>query len=197
MLCGSGRKLLAGMELADSLSLDPHKWLFQPFETGCLLLRNGRLLRDTFHILPDYLKDSEPAQEEINYRDHGIQLTRSFRALKLWMSLKAFGLEAFRQGVAHGIGLSEYAESRLRQSDRWEIVTPAQLGIVTFRVRSGDTTHADATARRLVEEMFDEGFAMLSTTVLHGRLALRFCTINPRTTEDDIRETIERLERKI
>src|SRR6185295_11169069 len=100
------------------------KWLFQPFETGCVLLRDARLLRDTFHILPDYLKDSEPAQEEINYRDHGIQLTRSFRALKLWMSLKAFGLDAFRQGVAHGIAMAEYAESRLRQSGRWEVATP-------------------------------------------------------------------------
>lgn len=85
VLCDRGRSQLAGLEQVDSLALDPHKWLFQPYEIGFLLVRNQNWLKETFHIMPGYLKDSDRAEEEINYSNFGIQLTRSFRALKLWM----------------------------------------------------------------------------------------------------------------
>jgi glutamate/tyrosine decarboxylase-like PLP-dependent enzyme len=137
-----GRKLLAGLELADSLSLDPHKWLFQPFEIGCVLVRDQVNLRNTFRILPEYLKDTQQHSEEFNFTDHGIQLTRNFRALKLWMSIKVFGLAAFRAAIERGFVLSEFTEACLRKMPGWEIVTPAQMGIVCFRYRSaGDTAH--------------------------------------------------------
>ncbi len=102
MLCEQGREMLEGIELADSLSLDPHKWLFQPFETGCVLVRNGEQLRNTFRILPDYLQDVHRNEEELNFTDLGIQLTRSFRALKVWLSFKVFGISAFREAIARG-----------------------------------------------------------------------------------------------
>src|SRR5438093_6347876 len=102
MLSARGRAALAGLELVDSLSLDPHKWLFQPFEIGCALLRERHLLRDVFRIMPDYLRDAHRLREEVNFADYGIQLTRSFRALKLWMSLKVFGAEAFRRAIEWG-----------------------------------------------------------------------------------------------
>jgi glutamate/tyrosine decarboxylase-like PLP-dependent enzyme len=197
MLCEQGRMQLHGIELADSLSLDPHKWLFQPFETGCVLVREARWLKETFHVQPEYLKDSEPGEEEINYRDHGIQLTRSFRALKLWMSLKTFGVEAFRRAIEHGIAMAELAEKLLRESGMWEIVTPAQLAIVSFRYTHDmlPEVAADIVTRRLVDDLLADGFALLSSTTLRGRIALRLCTINPRTTERDIRETVKRLEK--
>ena len=190
VLCRQGRAALDGLQLVDSLSLDPHKWLFQPFEIGCVLVRDSRWLRDTFQMRPEYLKDAVPAGEEVNFSDYGIQLTRCFRALKLWMSFKVFGLEAFREAVAWGIRLAEIAEDRLRESGRWKIVTPAHLAVVSFRLAGGN----DALHRQLVEQTLADGFAMLSSTVLNGRTALRLCTINPRTTEDDIRDTIARLE---
>ncbi len=197
ILSDKGRSLLAGLEQADSLTLDPHKWLFQPYEIGCVLVRDQHWLRETFHILPEYLKDIASVEEEINFCDYGIQLTRGFRALKLWMSLKVFGLEAFRKAVAQGMSLAERAEEILRESPCWQVVTPAQLGIVTFRYTSNGRSSAelDAINQQIIEEMIADGFAMLSSTVLRGQAVLRLCTINPRASEADIRETIQRLER--
>ena len=189
MLSERGRRALAGIEAVDSLSLDPHKWLFQPFESGCVILRERRLLRDTFRILPDYLQDAHGLREEVNFCDYGIELTRSFRALKLWMSLKVFGAAAFRSAIDRGFELAGIAERRLRESEQWEILSPAQMAIVAFR-RVGD----DLLNQRIAAELKASGYAMLSTTTLGGRVALRLCTINPRTTEADIVETISRLE---
>ncbi len=195
VICDEGRRLLAGLELVDSLSLDPHKWLFQPFEIGCVLLRDARILKDAFRIMPEYLRDVHRFEEEVNFCDYGIQLTRSFRALKLWLSLKAFGLEAFRAAVARGFELARIAEARLRESSCWEVVTPAQMGIVSFRyVEAGRSAEElDAMNERAAAGITASGFAVLASTTLLGRTTLRLCAINPRTTEEDIRETIARL----
>lgn len=199
ILYDKGRSLLGGLEYVDSLSIDPHKWLFQPYEIGCVLVRESHWLKETFHIMPEYLKDIVKGEEEINYCDYGIQLTRGFRALKLWMSLKTFGLEAFRKAVEWGFTLAELAEEVLRQDECWEVTSPAQMGIVTFRFVPENHTlnpgEIEALNQRIVDKMIAEGFAMISTTSLRGHIVLRLCTINPRTTEEDIRATIRKLER--
>ncbi|HLG97533.1 MAG TPA: aminotransferase class I/II-fold pyridoxal phosphate-dependent enzyme [Bryobacteraceae bacterium] len=187
----SGRELLRGMEQADSLSLDPHKWLFQPFEIGCILVRDLAQLRDTFRILPDYLKDAHQYSEEFNFTDYGLQLTRTFRALKLWMSIKVFGMAAFRGAVERGFALAAFTQGRLRQMPGWEIVTQATMAVVCFRYSAGD----DAFHLKLVQALLEDGFALITSTVLRGRTVLRTCTINSRTTEADIQATLERLDR--
>jgi glutamate/tyrosine decarboxylase-like PLP-dependent enzyme len=189
VLAPRGRAALAGIELADSLSLDPHKWLFQPFEMGCVLVRDRRLLREAFRITPHYLQDAHRLKEETNMCDYGVQLSRSFRALKLWLSLQVFGVAAFRDAIGHGFELAEIAEERLRASGRWEILSPAQMAIVAFR-HTGD----DALNQRLVRQLSAGGYAAISSTTLRGRTALRLCTINPRTTREDVLGTISRLE---
>jgi glutamate/tyrosine decarboxylase-like PLP-dependent enzyme len=196
VLSGAGRARLAGLDRVDSLSLDPHKWLFQPFETGCVLLRDRRLLLESFHILPEYMKDAEPGAEEVNFCDYGIQLTRGFRALKLWMSFKIFGVESFRAAVERTLQAAELAEKLLRRSPAWEIVTPAQMGIVSFRFHPPEIPppQLDQLNQQIVERAIDDGFAMVSSTTLRGRKVLRLCTINPRTTEADLEKTIARLE---
>ena len=195
VLCHKGSSLLEGLERVDSLAIDPHKWLFQPFEIGCVLVRDGHQLKEAFNIHLEYLNVADRA-DEVNLCDYGIQLTRSFRALKLWMSFKVFGIEAFRKAVAKGIALAELAENLLRESSCWEIVTPAEMGILTFRyVPVGcPSTEVDAVNHRIEDNMIATGFAMVGSRVLKGRTALRMCTINPHTTEADIRETIQRLE---
>src|SRR5207237_2176504 len=135
---------------------------------GCVFVREAERLRDTFRILPDYLQDVDRTKAEIHPCDHGIQLTRGFRALKLWLSFKVFGVAAFRDAIRRGLRLAEQAEAALRSSGRWEIVTPAQLGILTFRLPG-----ADAINERLVPAMIADGFAMFSSTRLRGRTALR------------------------
>ncbi len=189
VISAEGRRLLGGIEQADSLALDPHKWLFQPYEIGCVLVRDGGKLKETFRITAEYMQDFHKLPE-VNLCDYGIQLTRGFRALKLWMSLKTFGLAAFRQALERGFRLAETAERRLRKCPQWEIVTPAQMGIVTFRWAASDEAN-----QRLVGQLLADGYAVLSSTVLRGRTVLRMCPINPRTTEDEISETIARLEK--
>jgi aromatic-L-amino-acid/L-tryptophan decarboxylase len=130
-----GAQALEGIGEADSVTLDPHKWLFQPFECGCLLVRDPRLLLRAFHQAPEYMQDTRLGEEAVNFAERGVQLTRSFRALKVWMSVRTLGLGAFREAVGRGITLAAWAEARLRQSPVLEVVTPASLGIVTWRVR--------------------------------------------------------------
>jgi glutamate/tyrosine decarboxylase-like PLP-dependent enzyme len=178
--------LFDGMGRADSLVVDPHKWLFQPYEAGAVLVRWPGLLEQTFSLSGEYLRDT--FWGEVNFRDRGIQLTRGTRALKLWLSVQVFGLTAFRGAVAHGVALAEHAESVLRSRPGWEVVTPASLGIVCFTRVGVDDSAVEAA-------MVEEGFATPSTTVLRGQTVLRFCTINPRTTFEDIEETIVRMER--
>jgi aromatic-L-amino-acid decarboxylase len=195
VLSHKGRDHLKGLSEVDSLALDPHKWLFQPYEIGCLLVRNRRWLRDNFHVLPEYLIDVDPAQEEVNFYDYGIQLTRSFRALKLWFSFKVFGLEDFSKSVDRGFELAEEAEGAIRESELLKVTTPAQMGIVTFRFEppQAGARDVDDINQRIVHEMIEDGFAMVSTTKLRERTVLRMCTINPRTTSSDIRETVEKI----
>jgi aromatic-L-amino-acid decarboxylase len=195
-LCERGRAALEGLGRADSLSLDPHKWLFQPYEIGCVLVRDERWLRETFHILPEYLADIEGQAGEVNFCDRGIQLTRSFRALKLWMSLKTLGRAGFEAALNRGFELAELAEAALRETHDWEVVTPAQMGVLTFRCAPHSLP--EEALNRLNHELIDatiqDGFAMLSSTVLRGATVLRMCTINPRATEVDVRETFRRLD---
>jgi glutamate/tyrosine decarboxylase-like PLP-dependent enzyme len=178
---------LHGIERADSLVLDPHKWLFQPYECGCVLVREPGLLERAFSLDGAYLRDT--TSTDVQFRDRSPQLTRGSRALKLWLSLRVFGLDAFKAAIARGIALAELAEAYLQARDGWEVVTPAQLAVVTFR-REGP----DELTDRIVASAVVEGFTAPSTTMLDGRPVARLCTINPRTTDDDIRATIERLE---
>lgn len=197
ILSEEGQSLLKGIESVDSLTVDPHKWLFQPYEIGCVLLRNREHLKSAFHILPEYLKDMKCSNNEINFSDYGIQLTRGFRALKLWMSLKTFGLEAFKKAINYGIQLAKRTEEIVSALPDWEIVTPAQLGIVTFRYypKGRSLLETNAINQEIVKYMTQDGYAMVSSTELKGKTVIRMCTINPRTTVDDIRETVKRLER--
>ncbi|MBL0319724.1 MAG: aminotransferase class I/II-fold pyridoxal phosphate-dependent enzyme [Alphaproteobacteria bacterium] len=187
-----GRKVLEGIELADSLGIDPHKWMFQPYEIGCVLVRNREHLKNTFRFSAEYLKLNEQCAEQINFCDYGVQLTRGFRALKLWLSLKAFGVDAFRAAITKGIENAEIVESLLRNGDCWEIITPAQLGIITFRYRADglDESALNELNNHIAQDIIYSGYAMLSPTILGGKHVLRMCTINPRTTHDDLKQTV-------
>ncbi|HVF72596.1 MAG TPA: aminotransferase class V-fold PLP-dependent enzyme [Chthoniobacterales bacterium] len=185
-----GQEQLIGLDRVDSLSLDPHKWLFQPFECGCVLVRDAALLKTAFQLMPEYMRDVHRNVAETNPADYGVQLSRSFRALKVWLSINTFGLDAFRNAITRGFELAELAERELRKRPGCEILSPAEMAIVAFRF--GDN---DALQTRLVEEMLRDGFAFLTSTTLKGVTALRLCTINPRTTDDDIVRTIDRLEK--
>ena len=195
VLTERGKAALRGLERAHSLAIDPHKWLFQPFEIGGVLVRDANWLPQTFAIEQEYMQDTATSGGEVNFCDHGIQLTRGFRALKLWMSIQVFGLAAFRDAIDRCLDLADHAESLLRDHPRFEIVTPAQLGVIPFRYAPADPNgiDSDRLQQAIVEAAIAEGYVMLGTTRLRAGNVLRLCIINPRTTRDDLSGTIDHL----
>jgi glutamate/tyrosine decarboxylase-like PLP-dependent enzyme len=195
VLCEEGRHELSGIDRADSITLDPHKWLAQAFEAGGLLVRDGKQLEGTFAHRPEYLQDANPAAGEINFADHGIALTRRFRALKIWVSVQALGLGWFRDLVARSCKLAAFAQNLLENSESFEILHPRQLSVVCFRCRRHglDEAGLDALNIFVARELLASGRAFLSSTRLHGQFALRMCFINWRTTEADVEEVVNLL----
>ncbi len=184
------RALLPGIELADSVTLDPHKWLYQPFECGCVLVRNGRALRAAFEMLPDYLRDAEPDEEEVNFSDLGLQLTRSARALKIWVSLRFFGVEAFREAIARSLETAAWAAERVEQSESLELLAPPSLGVVCF----GRMDLDERGNNGLVAALEQSGVGLISSTRLHGRFALRLCVFNHTSGPEDVERVLAFLE---
>jgi aromatic-L-amino-acid/L-tryptophan decarboxylase len=196
-LTGRGRRLLQGIELADSVTLDPHKWLYQPFECGCLLVRRGHYLREAFEITPDYLKDTEVLAREVNFADRGVQLSRMCRALKLWVSLKYFGVAAFRMAIDRSLDLAREAQARIENSGKLELLVPATLGVVCFRRRFEGVDDEDELARLnagLVEGLTASDEGHLSSTRLRGRYALRMCVLNHTSTSGDVDRVLDWIE---
>jgi glutamate/tyrosine decarboxylase-like PLP-dependent enzyme len=154
-------------------------------------------LARTFSSSPEYLQDVAAGDKEVNFAERGIQLSRGLRAFKLWLSLKVFGAAAFRAAIDRGIDNAEQAQTLLTETGRFAIVTPATLGVVTFRfIKDGvDGEASDRLHRRIVDALLEDGFAFVTSTELRGRTCLRFCTINPRTTEADLAGTIARIVR--
>ncbi len=201
-LTDRGRKWLRGIEHADSVVLDPHKWFYCPFEAGCVIVREGRLLPEAFRILPEYMRDVEREDREVNFCDYGLQLTRSFRALKVWMAVKYYGARRFREVIDQCLDLTQYAARLFEKSSRLEIITRPSLGIFTFRyvpqklARRG--AEWDTFLNQLNEELVRMATAsrklMLSSTRLGGRSVLRLCILNHRTRKEDVREALKSIE---
>jgi glutamate/tyrosine decarboxylase-like PLP-dependent enzyme len=196
VLTQRGKAELAGLELADSITLDPHKWLYQPFECGCLLVRDGRRLHDAFAILPDYLRDARTRHEEVNFSELSLQLTRTSRALKIWLSLHAFGLDAFRRTIDRTLDLAAVARERIARSSAFELMAPPSLGVVCFRrlFPNADEDKLDALNAGLVGALEESGIGLVSSTRLRGRYAIRLCVLNHSSTEEDVERVLAFLE---
>lgn len=188
ILTDLGRRMLGGIERADSVTLDPHKWLFIPFECGCLLARDPNRLKAAFQILPEYLADAQTGHEAVNFADYGEQLTRYARAIKVWMSVSYFGTDAIRDAIDRGMMLARRLEARIREVSGLEIVGPARFGVVCFRARPKDVDDAalDTLNERVLARVVGDGRYFISSTRLRGAFALRACILGFRTAEEDI-----------
>ena len=190
-----GRALLRGIDRADSVTLDPHKWLYQPYECGALLVRDDHTLRAAFAMTPDYLQDSEEAAEEVNLCDRGVQLTRSSRAFKVWLSLQYFGERAFCEAIDHSLDLAQLVCERVKAGADLELMAAPSLGIVCFRRRfagvASDDDDADRRNAALVAGLERSGLGLVSSTVLRGRYALRVCVMNHTTRREDIERVMD------
>ena len=189
------RHLLDGISCADSITWDAHKWLFQTYGCSMVLFKDKTNLVKCFHSNPEYLKDAVVENDEINYWEWGIELTRPARSLKLWLTLQTLGTDKLSDMVTHGLKMAEYAEGIIREMPEWEIITPAQLAVLNFRYTPKDVPaeYWDSINAKISQKMMESGFACVLTTNLKGNTVLRICSIHPETTQEDMRTTIERL----
>ena len=171
---------LQGLALADSLALDAHKWLYQPIDCGCLLHRHPGIARTTFSHSDDYVRTmSEDPIEAFAFFEESVELSRRFRALKLWMSLQYHGRRAFREAIAQDLRHAQLLGERVRSHPELELLAPVPLSAVCFRHRTKDN---QALLRRLTAR----GRVYLSNATVRGQFALRACFVNHRTTEEDV-----------
>ncbi len=190
------RHLLDGIEQADSVSWDGHKWLFQTYGCGVVMVRDKAHLAASFHTRPEYLRDTETDEGQVNFWDLGVELTRPARGLKLWLTLQTAGAATMAAGVEHGFQLARWAEDELRRHADWEIVSPARLAIVNFRHAPAgwNAERIDALNTAIAQRMLRDGHAAVLTTRLNGKTVLRICAIHPDATEDDMRATVRKLD---
>jgi len=183
--------ILAGCERADSLVTNPHKWLFTPFDLSVLYCRHMDLLKRAFSLVPEYLRT--PEQEKVRSgSDYGIQLGRRFRALKLWMVMRYFGQEGLAARIREHCRLARLFASWVEESNDWELMAPAPLGLVCFRA-AGD----DALNEAIMHAVNASGRALLSHTRLNDKLTLRLSIGNIRTTEEHVRDVWELLNEQL
>jgi aromatic-L-amino-acid decarboxylase len=193
-LCEEGRRALGGIERADTVALDPHKTLFLPYGTGAVVARDGRTLLDAFSASADYIRPFAETGVGPSPGDLSPELTRHFRALRLWLPLQLAGVGAFRAAQSEKIALARYFHARLSEMPGWETGAAPDLSIVAFRYRpeSGD---ADDFNRRLLQRLQEEGRVFLSGTRIDGADWLRCAILSFRTHLEHVDETLGELAR--
>ncbi|MCY4129335.1 MAG: aminotransferase class I/II-fold pyridoxal phosphate-dependent enzyme [Gammaproteobacteria bacterium] len=197
LVTSEGKEHLAGIENADSVGMDAHKWFFQPYEVGALIVKNAKQLESAFAIGHDVLQDTVWGSNHPNFADRGLQLSRAARALKIWMSVQTFGMAKFRAAVQNGLDLARRAGEYVDSNPVLEMVTPVSLGIVCFRIKPEGSTYDEATLedvnRKVLARVFWDELAFFSSTSLKGVFSLRFCIINHTTTWEGVHRTLDRV----
>jgi aromatic-L-amino-acid/L-tryptophan decarboxylase len=201
ILAQSARKLFAGMEQADSIALDPHKWLYLPVDVGCVIYRNPEIARATFAHEAEYTRMfGEEADEAFVCWDYGPELSRRFRALKVWMLLKGVGLNQLSEAIESNLACARHLESMVQASDDFEMAAPVELSIFCFRhvpaqLKNESPRTIDAFNERLLVALQRDGSSYLSNATLGDRFALRGCVLNYRTTLRDMEILLDDLRR--
>src|SRR5438067_2408263 len=201
ILAKSARELFAGIERADSIALDPHKWLYLPVDVGCVIYREPEIARAAFAHEAEYTRIiGQQADEAFAFWDYGPELSRRFRALKVWMLLKGVGLDYLGEAIESNLACARHLESMVRASNDFEMVAPIELSIFCFRhvpaqLRNGSPQAIDAFNERLLIALQRDGSSYLSNATLGGRFALRGCVLNYRTTLRDMELLLDDLRR--
>jgi glutamate/tyrosine decarboxylase-like PLP-dependent enzyme len=192
------RSRVSGIERADSLAFDLHKWAYMPYDIGCVLVRDPEAHTAAFTTGASYLTAMErgPAAGGIRFADRGIELSRGFRALKAWMSLKALGVDAITAVVEQNVEQAQYLASLIERSQRLELAAEVPLNIVCFRYAGAD----DVQNREILMRLQESGVAVPSGTVLDGRFAIRVAISNHRSRWEDfdlLVRTVEEIGRTV
>lgn len=174
------------MEGADSIVVNPHKWLFTPFDASLLLFRDGEKFRDAFSIVPEYLRT--PVGDSVrNFNEYGIQLGRRFRALKLWMQIRYFGADGIAARLREHCRMAAELASWIEADPEWELLAPVPFATVCFRFLPRDRERTDLINQAILDEVNRSGRIFLSHTRLRDRFTIRVCIGNPRQTMDHVK----------
>ena len=193
-----GRHFMRGVDAADSVVVNPHKWLFVPLDFSALYLKRVELLRATFSLVPEYLR-GDAGHAERNYMDYGIQLGRRFRALKAWMVIRNLGKEGLATRIREHIRLARLFATWLDVDPRFELAAPVTMAVVCFRVVDNSLAASEARDdlnRRLVDAVNTTGEAYLTHTILNNRVAIRLAVGNVLTTENHMSAVYDLLRRE-
>jgi glutamate/tyrosine decarboxylase-like PLP-dependent enzyme len=189
VLAENVRSQLIGIERADSIALDLHKWMHIPFEAGCAIVRSDKAHRNAFSLTPEYLAHETRglAAGHIWFSDYGLQLSRQFRALKVWMSVKEHGLDRFGRMIARNVEQAQYFGQLVESEPTMELLAPIGLDIVCFRFNPGglDTEQLNALNKEILMQLHEQGIAVPSYTTLQGRYCLRIAIANHRSQQED------------
>jgi glutamate/tyrosine decarboxylase-like PLP-dependent enzyme/GNAT superfamily N-acetyltransferase len=195
MISPTLRPQVAGLQRADSVIFDFHKWLYAPYEAACVLVRSGDAHRRSFSVIPSYLAplDGGIATAPIRYSEYGVQLSRGFRALKVWMALKADGFGKYARLIEQNVEQARYLTRLVEAHPQLELMAPTRLNIVNFRYRrSGlDAAALDALNQHILIQLQESGFAVPSSTVLQGRFTIRCAIVNHRSTRADFKALVK------
>ncbi|KAH8886209.1 PLP-dependent transferase [Thozetella sp. PMI_491] len=196
-LSASHSHLAESLGLADSISWDGHKWLFQTYGCGIVLAKNKRHLLDSFAVDAEYLRDVFEEDDVPNFWNYGVELTRPARAMKLWFTLRVLGVDLLGKMIDHGFHLAEKAEEELAKLADWEVTSPASMAIITFRFAPpGMPERAlDALNSALSQRITSENIAMILTTKLRGKVVLRICAINPQLSKEEMATIIAKIDK--
>ncbi len=193
------RPLFAGLERAQSVAADPHKWLYVPYEAGAALVREPGRLRDAFRRPAEYLvQDADsPVNGPVLFNERGPELSRGFKALKVWMGLKRHGRQAYARSIERDVALARFLAEEVRRRPDFELLAEPVLSIANFRYRPKhlDDSALDALNRRIVNALVGGGGFFLAPTVLKGRVSMRAAIVNFRTTEGDLRALLDESQR--
>jgi glutamate/tyrosine decarboxylase-like PLP-dependent enzyme len=183
------KQIVRGLENADSIAFDMHKWMYLPYEVGCTLVRDADAHRRAFALTPDYLEHTTRGigGSDVWFSDYGVQLSRGFRALKVWMSLKEHGIEKFGRLIQQNVDQARHLEGLVRATSGLQLLAPVPLNIVCFRYTGGLSSEdaIDALNKELLLRLHEGGIAAPSYTVLNGKYALRVCITNHRSRRED------------
>lgn len=186
-ICPEFRDSNKGLDLADSYNFNPHKWMFTNFDCSALFVKNKKDIINALSILPEYLKNAATESGAvIDYRDWQIPLGRRFRALKLWFTIRHYGVEGLRHHIREHVRIAQEFASWVKASDNFEIVAPHPLNLVCFRHKDGDEVN-----EKLLNKLNNSGEMYLTHTKLNGQYVIRFCVGQAHTTEEHVRNAWE------
>lgn len=189
-----GKKVLNGIERADSVVLDPHKTLFLPYGTGALLVRNGQHLQATHSSAADYLPDLQDPDEVVDFCEISPELTRPFRGLRVWLPMKMHGVDVFRDCLDEKLDLANWIEARINELPEVELIAKAELSILAFAVRGDDLHSRNTRTRKLIGFINQKNRVHLTGTTIDGAFAIRIAVVSYRTHLDRMEMLLEDLQ---